>query len=222
MAIAYDNSAGAANNLNTVSYTNGGDLLFVHIGQNSGTSDPTTITYGGDSLTKLQTQSGTGSGNPARDSSLWYISNPKTGVNSFAVTGTDANVYLIISFSGTNGYTPTNYGQGKGQTGTDPNSTYTGTLTVSQNSWLAIFTTASDATHDMTAGTGTTVRTTGHDSSNYNWGCGDSNGTLAAGSQSLTLNWISASNYAGSIVEIKIAASSAVVRPTYLSLLGVS
>lgn len=222
MAIAFDNSVGASGDLDTVSYTNSGDLMLVHIIQYGSETNPSNITYGGNALTMLQSQNIAGA-SPARHSSLWTLKNPSTGSNSFSVTSSSSvDAYVVMTYSGTGGYTVTNFAQGKGATGSDPNNTYSGTLTVSDGSWLVVLVGASDATHDMTAGTDTVLRVTGHDSSNFNWGGGDSGGTLVAGSRTVTLNWITASNFVGSVCEIAIAPVVDNKIKNFLSLLGVS
>lgn len=197
MAIAFQNATSMAtanggpvwqDNYTTPSVANG--IMIVALLVSSGSR--TGITYAGQPMTLL----GTSAIVPVGGSSLqvWYLASPASGSNQIALTGTGVQFYAISVYSGVSQSAPINASASSTQTGgTSFSSSVTSTVA---STWTLGLISSNGAT--LTAGTGTTQRT---DLSGSQGKWFDSNGTVAAGSNSLSVT-ASASNYAAVMIAL--------------------
>lgn len=178
MAIASD--AVSAGGFNTASWshtcTGSNRLLFVGVLYGLGSTDPTGVTYNGVAMTKLTTVHHAGDN---RQLSLWYLIAPATGSNTITVSGSPANFVdgVAASYTGClqSGVPDASH------TSTSATSSITDSVTVvASNSWLIFFT--GNNSGSASAGTGCTLIQAGGSRDDLF----DSNGAVAAGSQSCT------------------------------------
>jgi hypothetical protein len=196
-AIAFQGSGDLGNNNGSTdslsgSYTvNAASNLLVVAVATLGADDVTGVTYDGVSLTKaVQNNAQTGG---LERTALWFLVNPPTGSNTLAISRTSSAFILAVAadYSGaaTTGQ-PDNTGVNQASA-----SSVTSSLTMNTaNSW--IMAAACEASDTPAAGSGMTTRTatvTYSNPTNF-----DSNGPLAAGSQSFTIG--STGNSATAIV----------------------
>jgi len=207
MAIAFDaksdnnfSAATSATLAHTATGSNG--LVFVGVSNALGVTC-TGVTWDGNAMTQVgssQTLTGTS------EVSVWYYF-----AGSFA--GTSKNVIASFGSSATSRIRVTTY-TGVKQSGIDSSAQtavgggdpYTLTTTVVQSDcWVAAF--VKNNTDNMTAGSGTTIRTSSTTSDDSAL-IADSNGTVATGSISLNYDVPAASTSVGSIISFATATAS--------------
>jgi hypothetical protein len=157
MAIAYDNATHTPffASTRTQSHTTSGSdrYLFIHL--YIGTSaTPTTITYGGVSLTLLATNLMTG-GAAGQYIRTYGLVNPASGANNAVITfsGSPGAYASVVSYTGVDQATPTDGATNNGSSSTT--SLTTSLTTTVDNCWLVGY-----AYHNgvVVAGTATTLR----------------------------------------------------------------
>lgn len=120
MAIAYDNKTiktlytGAVSSTTFSHTTSGNDrVLLVLVYKNNSTSQPSSVTYGGTSLTLAVSD---GNSNNGTNFSIWYLINPLNGANNIVVNFGQANYgsVVAVSFTGANEVKNGTYNNGSG------------------------------------------------------------------------------------------------------------
>jgi hypothetical protein len=199
MAIAFDSSASGAGTSTSplvFSHTCTGSnlILFVSIGW--GANSVTAVTYNGVALTKIAGQAQTG----VSGTDLYYLINPATGANNVSISFSSSGLQAVsASYTGAKqSGQPDSFNVGNT---TGATSLTVATTVVAANCWLVGGFAASAGT--IAAGTGTTQRQSIAGPSFI----GDSNGTVATGSQSLQAT-DSSVNWAGIVASIAPAATS--------------
>lgn len=161
-SIAFDASSSAtANNVSSLSWahtvtsnTDGVLLVGINI-ENGATPTVSTVTYNGDSLTRV---SGVGAFAPFgnRNTDLFCMELPDTGTHNIVVTltGASGNGLLVsgLSYTGVDSCTPDDYDTYVGNPTGDLKAYATTTI---DNDWLVGF---SGSANSLTAQTGTTIR----------------------------------------------------------------
>lgn len=173
-------------------------------------------TYAGASMTQLGV-----SNSGSWDGTVYYKINPSTGANNVALTVDDSGFQPIMSASIS--YTGTN------QSALDNNTTSTGgsttfaiSITVNTaNSWVMAFV-GNSQNSALGVGSGTTSRQAGMNNNGNTCASilGDSNGALAAGSQTLNFTSPSSSAFGGVIVSIAPVAVATTNTPFFLKMVN--
>jgi hypothetical protein len=181
--IAFDATASTSVSANSATYAHtcsgSNRILFVGIGAETGTGDSITgVTYAGVSMTQLDTLANTNTSLNYRVY-LYMLVDPASGANNVIVSADEVINIRTISVS-YNGVLQTGQPDAKSEVTsntTDQSSTLT---VVANNSWIVSCAHGFGVT--PTAGSGLTTR-----GNVLNFRMGDSNGPLAAGSQ--TVHW---------------------------------
>jgi RHS repeat-associated protein len=211
--IAYDNStiidADAGGNASGSFTTSGQNrLLLACITQGDGTGGFNgSVTYAGQSFTRLTTKGFNTTGSPHNHEDLWYLVAPASGTNSFTANGTAADAgahWIIASYTGVS---QGGFPDAQATNGTDGSTSVTTTLTTAANyAWMTL---CGGATVIVSAGAGSTERQHPASSGQALY---DSNGAITpAGSHGMTMNLASASNagtVAASYAPVSVASSS--------------
>jgi len=184
MAIAYDaasttQSASPATS-DAVTFTTSGSDRFLVVGIRHNTSAVTfTVTYNSVSMTEIGSgQLFNGDTNRMR---LFYLINPASGSNTVSVTPS-ASDYFQWSVASYNGVDQASQPDSSNSGETSGVSTHPiSTTVVAEDSWMVGV--WGGGGWNITAGTGTTERSSGVDF----YALGDSNGALASGSRTLTM-----------------------------------
>ncbi len=192
----------------TYSFTVTGSNTFLFCNSTSYATNPgaVTMTYGGVSMTQIGSTQ-----NVVSDYSYaFYLVNPATGANNLVnTTGTSLTNGFYThceSYTGVGGTDGTNQSTGTSVT----TKACTVTTTFDNNEWL-IGGVSSYFGRGYTAGASTIVR--GGDSQGW---VGDSNGTVAVGSNTLTFNTASADNDGIDCIAIKQSVDPAIISPMIL------
>lgn len=189
MAIAFDTSTGTDGNGTTLTFshtcTGSNLILFVSAGTNVSGSIISGVTYNGVALTNINL-SGTGIGSLWK-TSLWYLVAPATGANNVVITGTITGriAGASASYTGALQISPIDSNAVNNDPGPGSVSTLTGSTTVVANNCWVVMGGSNDNGGPLTAGTGSTGRFLAPTSET---GFFDSNGTVSAGSYSMTFN----------------------------------
>lgn len=193
MAIAFDassqsSSSGLVSSLTWSHTCTGTDrILFVLFGENTGTPSQSGVTYGGVAMTQLTGAQAFCTG--------WYLVNPASGANNIIATRSVPSTAPIrgvgVSYTGA---------KQTGQPDSQNKGTATGNVTVATtvlaaNSWIVGYG-SNDNDQVLSAGSGFTLRLA--NSGDPSMAMFDSNGTVATGSVSSTIN--AAGNTTGLIV----------------------
>ena len=206
MAIAYDNSAvsdasdgsGCCGNY-SFSYTcSGSNRLLVVIATGDNSQQTTAITYAGVSMTSLTeyTANNTGGAN-SQVVEVWYLVNPASGSNTLSVSRNGYGRLAVASYTGVDQVNPID---SWATTSSSGNPQSVSTTVVKDNCWLVGFGVAPASgsyTARISSGGTTRVATaTLKPSSIWQSVCiGDSNGTVASGSRSMSFDNSSGGNY---------------------------
>ena len=187
-AIGFDNSTNISLDGSgdyAASYTTSGSnrLLLLCTRHNDGSSGFNgTISYGGNSLTKLGTKGFNSLGSAANWIDFYYLLNPAVGVNTLSISGTSADAGGTFTIASYDGAKQSGFADASTTSGTDGASSWITTLTtVADSAWTAI---CGGSQRDMSGGSGTTGRQFSGQSF-----VGDSNSAITpAGSYNMTIN----------------------------------
>lgn len=208
MAIAYTNSAVIANwstaNPATASFDcSGGDILFVGVFGN-GAMTAVSATYNGVAMTQLFYMNGTDGG--SNDQVVFYLVNPASGSNTLSVSRTGgANLSIVASsYSGVDTTTPIDAYSTEGSNSTATTHASNSTTVGSSNNWLVGL--HRDTDLRITTADILTIRASTTTVSEEVW---DSNGTVSAGSHTVTYTLSPAGRVHGvSLISINAAATA--------------
>lgn len=192
MSIAFDNQTAftsAAATSVTLAHTVTGVQPIILGGVLCAANDITTCTYNGVGMTLLDNLGLVGDAGGWTNLALFYLINPATGANNLVASHTGAASIAVrgLSFTGVRQVAAAINAHGTtgplaGVTTMSPTLTVTGA-----GAWLVTW--ARNDQAGFSAGAGTTLRGA---SSSIQFA--DSNGIVAAGSQSLVMNWVGAGN----------------------------
>ena len=163
MAIAFDSSSGGLIGqlaTGTFNHTCTGSNLYLFFRTSTLTD---TVTYNGVAATLLVSYTPPAyGGNGAPPLRVWGLANPSTGTNTVSAyngDGTNADYVIATSYTGVASVQPD--AQNTNETGVNTQVSITGTVTsVTDNSWLYMGVGTGDSAVSISAGSGTTVRTT--------------------------------------------------------------
>jgi hypothetical protein len=202
----YDNATTAVQNSGSsmsFSHTVSGSSRLLIVAPSYRASSVLSVTYGGNSLTKIRNDV---SPDSDRRTDLWYLLNPPTGSNSVAITfsGDAADVVgAAISFTGVNQSTP--LGNNNGAVGSDTSPTVS--LSSSTNEVvlanLAIY--PNGGNNVATANIGQDVRWSANTTYNNIHGAG----STKTGSSSTTIGWTTTQAFGWSVSAVGIRGNSA-------------
>lgn len=170
-------------------------LLLAWAYNNPAVDDNAILTYGGQTMTKINVGSMGGAYSGER-LILYYLLNPPSGANSFVLTWSGANSYVgfgAISYAGIKQKLALDTSINENGSGVSSKTT---TLTTTTDKCFTILLSRNDRTSSPTAGSNTKIRTSG---TAYAWF--DSDGIISpAGSTSLAVNFGGSAYYYHSMV----------------------
>lgn len=190
MAIAVDatSSTSASGSPITLSHTCTGSNLLLIVGTRSddeSTNPITGVTYNGVAMTQLPTHSPKAYDSGSGRLTLWYLFAPATGANTISIATSPATSGMQVyaaSYTGVaqSGFPDASTSNFNSSAASGSNTTTI--TTVAANAWALVMH-ANDNGAGSTAGSGATIRVKTGAGGLY-----DSNGALAAGSHSMTVN----------------------------------
>lgn len=180
-AIAFDNAQATASTTTLSCTVTGSNMYMFASNMFSGSGSATTATYNSVAMTSSATVIWIGASNPQNG---MYLANPSTGTNTMSFTNSGGG-NVANSYSGVNQGSPDNY-----FTNTSAGTTISINFnTATAGCWAVMFTSGQNNT--PTAGTNATGRSINNAgaSTPSSW---DSNGTIATGGFTMTVNGLSA------------------------------
>jgi hypothetical protein len=140
----------------TLSTTGTNQLLLIGTWDNVGSNSVTSVTYGAQSMTKLNQQNG-GTGAGIYGVNLWYLLSPviQSGTATVSTNSTGSTAFVALSYDGVK-QTGFPDGQATQFRSTSAANGSIDTTTTASNAWIASF--LSEAANAPTAGAGTVMR----------------------------------------------------------------